>query len=59
MTGKQIIKLYKQSGWTVIRIRGSHYLMQKEGKVEVIPHHSQELPKGLEKHFLKILQEVK
>jgi predicted RNA binding protein YcfA (HicA-like mRNA interferase family) len=57
MTGKQMIKLYLRHGWIVVRIRGSHYTLNKGDKVERIPHHTRELKKGLETKFLKRLTE--
>jgi predicted RNA binding protein YcfA (HicA-like mRNA interferase family) len=58
MTGKQMIKLFKKSGWKVFRIQGSHYQMLKNGQKETIPHHTTELEKGFQKYFLKRLKEV-
>lgn len=30
MTPKQLIKIMKENGWTIKRIKGSHYVMEKE-----------------------------
>ena len=47
MTSKELIKKLKKDGWRVIRIKGSHYILKKEDRIEVVPFHSKDLPKGL------------
>lgn len=40
MNGKQIISILKDKGWRVARVKGSHHIMVKEGKLPVsIPVH--------------------
>jgi predicted RNA binding protein YcfA (HicA-like mRNA interferase family) len=51
-SGKDMIKLYEANGWTVLRQKGSHVILGKEGARETIPNHK-ELKKGLEKKLLK------
>ncbi|MEQ8172860.1 MAG: type II toxin-antitoxin system HicA family toxin [Candidatus Eremiobacterota bacterium] len=58
MTGKEMIKKFKQNGWSVVRVTGSHYRMMKNGCYETIPHHTKELGKGIEKSLLKTLKEA-
>ncbi len=55
MTPKEMIKLMKDNGWQVKRIKGSHYIMEKDGEIEVVPQHSKDLKKGLEQTILKRL----
>jgi len=55
MTSKEIIKLMKDNGWKVKRIKGSHYIMEKNSDIEIIPYHSTDLKKGLEHAILKRL----
>jgi predicted RNA binding protein YcfA (HicA-like mRNA interferase family) len=62
MTGREMVILYKAKGWVIDRVQGSHYVMKKDGMVEVIPvHGSRDLAKGLEKKLKKrvdIKQEI-
>ncbi len=55
VTPKEMIKLMKNNGWQVKRIKGSHYIMEKEGQIEIIPYHNTDLKKGLELAILKRL----
>ncbi len=58
MTGREMVELYLANGWTLDRIHGSHFIMKKEGAVEVIPiHGSKDLAKGLEVKLKKRLSE--
>ncbi|OGT57422.1 MAG: hypothetical protein A3F43_00125 [Gammaproteobacteria bacterium RIFCSPHIGHO2_12_FULL_42_10] len=48
MTGKEIIKLLEQHGWSVLRINGSHYRMGKGSMRTTVPvHGKRDLGKGL------------
>lgn len=58
MTGKQMLKKYQQSGWVLLRVRGSHYIMAKNNVTVPIPYHTTELKTGTEKALLKTLKEV-
>ena len=53
MRDKQLLRLMKKNGWKVVRIQGSHHIMQKDGKTEVIPIHGREVPSGLLNAILK------
>lgn len=56
LTGKQLLKLAKQNGWKNVRTNGSHHIMVKDGKTEIIPvHANKDLGKGLEQQLLKRL----
>jgi Predicted periplasmic or secreted lipoprotein len=55
MTPKEMLKIMKENGWEVKRIKGSHYIMEKDGEIEVIPMHLKDLKKGLEQAILKRL----
>ncbi len=60
MTGKQMLKLYKENGWAYKRTTGSHFIMFKNGFAESIPIHAgKELGTGLQAKLLKRLKEVK
>lgn len=47
MKGAEMVKAYEKAGWQVDRIKGSHYVMKKDGETESIPVHTKDLPKGL------------
>lgn len=48
MNGKQVLKRLESAGWRLKRIRGSHHLMEKEGKTVPVPvHGNTDLGKGL------------
>ena len=48
MSGKELVKRLKKIGWMLIRIEGSHYVMQKDNMIEVIPvHGNKDLPESL------------
>jgi len=54
LTGKQLVKLLLEDGWTVDRIAGSHYIMVKDGKTISVPvHDNKDLPTGLLNKLLK------
>ncbi|MCL1935105.1 MAG: type II toxin-antitoxin system HicA family toxin [Defluviitaleaceae bacterium] len=53
MKDKDLLKLLKQNGWVVVRINGSHHVLQKEDKTEVVPIHNKDVPKGLLHKILK------
>ena len=56
MSGRDMLKLYEKSGWIVLRQRGSHVAVGKDGQVETIPMH-RELAKGTEHGLLKRLKQ--
>jgi len=53
LTGVEMIKLLKQNGFTVRKIKGSHYFMQKGEANIIVPHHHTELGKGIISKILK------
>ena len=55
LSGKDMLKLFQQAGWQVLRQKGSHVQIGKDGQRETIPMHK-ELAKGLEKKLLKRIQ---
>ena len=54
MTGVEMIKLLKSHGHKPFRVKGSHYHFCINGKNIQVPHHHQQMGKGLENHILKI-----
>lgn len=53
MKDKDLLKLLLQNGWTVKRIQGSHHILQKDDKTEVVPIHNKDVPTGLLNVILK------
>ncbi len=53
-----MLKLYLSAGWAILRQRGSHVMVGKDGDVETIPMH-RELKRGLEQSLLKRLKRSK
>ena len=39
MNGNEIIKRLKAEGWSVKRVRGSHHMLEKNGRVVPVPVH--------------------
>ena len=59
LTGKEFIKLLKKKGWELARIRGSHHVYTKPGKIERISvpvHGNKPLKKGLQNFLMKIAE---
>ncbi|GAU76041.1 type II toxin-antitoxin system HicA family toxin [Fusibacter sp. 3D3] len=53
MKGKELVKLLISNGWHVERISGSHHVMKKDDKTEIIPVHNTYIPIGLLNAILK------
>ena len=53
MKDKDLLKLLKQNGWELARIRGSHHVLQKGSQTEVVPVHGKDVPTGLLNKILK------
>jgi len=62
LSGRELVKLFKQNGWILDRIKGSHHIMRNTKTGEVIPipvHGNRSLKKGLERALIKKLGEKK
>ena len=53
MKDKDLLKLLYRNGWKLKRIRGSHHVLQKDDRIEVIPVHGKDIPNGLLNAILK------
>lgn len=54
MSGKELIRLLKKTGWKEDRIKGSHHILKKDGKLVSVPVHGHEdLPLGTLKQILQ------
>lgn len=54
LSGKEMLRLFEEAGWIVLRQKGSHVVVGKGTRRQVIPMH-RELKKGLERALLKEL----
>jgi predicted RNA binding protein YcfA (HicA-like mRNA interferase family) len=55
--GKELIRLPEKHGWEVVHIEGSHHMLTKPGREEVISvpvHGGVDLRIGLTRHMLKL-----
>ncbi len=53
MKDKDLLKKLLNDGWEITRINGSHHILKKVGKTEIIPVHGKDIPKGLLSATLK------
>ena len=53
MRDKDLLKLMKKNGWTVVRIQGSHHILQKGSQIETLAIHGKDVPTGLLNAILK------
>lgn len=53
MKDKDLLKLLLNNGWTLVRINGSHHIVEKSGQIETIPIHGKDVPIGLLNKILK------
>jgi predicted RNA binding protein YcfA (HicA-like mRNA interferase family) len=54
LSGKKLVRLLQENGWTVVRIRGSHHILKKgTSEVSVPVHGNRSLGIGLERKLLK------
>ena len=38
MTGKELVKQLQKKGWEIERTNGSHYIMKKGNRTEIVPY---------------------
>ena len=58
VSGKRMVKLAEQRGWSPARINGSHHVFVKDGRSErlVIPVHGNDsLKLGLQRALMKLI----
>lgn len=53
MKDKDLLKLLKKNGWVVVRVNGSHHVLQKGEQTTVVPLHGRDVPTGLLNQILK------
>ncbi len=53
MKDKDLLSALKKDGWKVVRIRGSHHVLQKGEQTTVIPIHGKDVPSGLLNQIMK------
>ena len=48
MSGRDVVKRLQREGWAVDRQRGSHVMLEKDGRTVAVPvHGNRDLGKGL------------
>ncbi len=54
MKSSEFHKLVKRNGWKLLRVSGSHYIYEKDGKTYPVPFHgAKEMGKGIENKIKK------
>ena len=54
MKSTEFHKIVRENGWKLVRVSGSHYIYEKDGKKEPVPYHgSKEMGEGLRKALIK------
>lgn len=53
MKDKDLLKALQKNGWKVVRVHGSHHILQKGDKTETLPIHGKDVPTGLLNAILK------
>lgn len=53
MKDKDLLRMLKKDGWAVVRINGSHHVLQKGEQTTVVPIHGRDVPTGLLNQILK------
>ncbi len=53
MKDKDLLKLLLKDGGEIIQINGSHHVIQKGSKIEVIPIHNKDMPPGVLNKIMK------
>ena len=49
ISGKEMLKLALANGWVLLRVKGSHHILEKDGRRLIVPvHGNAALKKGLE-----------
>lgn len=53
MRDKDLLKLLMKNGWELDRVHGSHHVLKKGNKTEVVAIHGKDVPIGLLDKILK------
>lgn len=53
MKDKEVLSLLQKDGWKIVRINGSHYILEKNNQTVSLPVHGKDMKKGLEIAILK------
>lgn len=54
MKSSEFHRLVQKNGWRLLRVSGSHYIYEKDGRTEPVPYHgSKEMGEGLRKSLTK------
>ncbi|WP_376751358.1 type II toxin-antitoxin system HicA family toxin [Pantoea piersonii] len=57
LSSKEVMKLLREHGWELVRIRGSHHLFVKPGKNYhiTLPHPEKDLAAGTLRKIMKLI----
>jgi len=56
MTGTELVKILESDGWVVVRTKGSHYVLKKQGEratLSIPVHRGKDIKPGLLNFILK------
>lgn len=54
MKSSEFHRLIRKNGWQLVRVAGSHYIYEKDGRTYPVPYHgSKEMFEGLRKSIIK------
>lgn len=53
MKDKDLLKALLKDGWELVRVHGSHHILQKCDETETVPVLGKDVPKGLLSKILK------
>ena len=53
MKDKELLRLFMKNGWEIIRIKGSHHHLYKDGKRETLAIHNKEMNPNLAKKIIE------
>ena len=54
MKDKELLRRLKKDGWVLVRVNGSHHVLEKNGQKISLPIHGKDVKKGLLNDILKI-----
>jgi predicted RNA binding protein YcfA (HicA-like mRNA interferase family) len=60
MTGKKAVRLLRKEGWVLVRVEGSHHILEKNNFIVSVPvHGNRDLKKGTEHSIFKAAEAAK
>lgn len=59
VSGRRLTRLLEQKGWSLQRVKGSHYIYAKHDaavRISIPVHGNQPLKRGLQRHLMKLAE---